>query len=164
MRIRFLLTLVGLAISFAWPALAQEKAATPAVPNPFQPIPAGPSLVQQVEAINEKFDEAFNKHDATAVAAFYTENAILSSPLGNASGLPEIEKHFTNLFERYSPTDRSTKMNYVFAFGGDICAMGGWTVTINGHQQAGGYLINVYTPMHKTWKIRAVVFKYATGP
>jgi ketosteroid isomerase-like protein len=164
MKIPLLLALVGLAISFALPILAQEKAAIPAVPNPFQPIPAGPALVQQLEPINEKFDEAFNKHDATALAAFYTENAILSSPLGNASGLLEIEKHFTNLFARYNPTDRSTKMNYVFAFGGDLCAMGGWTVTVNNHQQAGGYLINVYTPVHKTWKIRAVVFKYATGP
>jgi ketosteroid isomerase-like protein len=164
MRTRLLLALVGLALCIGLRAFAQEKAGTPAVPNPFQPIPAGPALVQQIEAINEKFDEAFNKHDATAVAAFYTENAILSSPLGNASGLPEIEKHFTNLFERYSPTDRSTKMNYVFAFGGDLCAVGGWTVTVNGNVQAGGYLINVYTPVHKTWKIRAVVFKYATGP
>jgi hypothetical protein len=47
------------------------------VPNPFQPIPAGPAL-QQLEVIDEKFDEAFNKHDASAVAAFYTSNAILS--------------------------------------------------------------------------------------
>jgi hypothetical protein len=61
---------------FAVPALAQEKAASPAVPNPFQPIPAGPALVQQLEVINEKFDEAFNKHDASAVAAFYTANAM----------------------------------------------------------------------------------------
>jgi hypothetical protein len=37
-------------------------------------------------------------------------------------------------------------MNYVYAFGGDLVAMGGWTVTINSHQQAGGYLVNVYTP------------------
>jgi ketosteroid isomerase-like protein len=139
------------------PALAQEKAATPAVPNPFQPIPAGPALVQQLEAINEKFD------DATAVAAFYTANAILSSPLGVASGLSEIEKYFTNLFERFSPTDRSTKMNYVYAFGGDLVALGGWTVTITGSQQPGGYLVNVYTPVRGTWKIRAVTFKYATG-
>ena len=47
-------------------ALAEEKAATPAVPNPFQPVPAGPALVQQREVINEKIDEAFNKHDAGA--------------------------------------------------------------------------------------------------
>jgi ketosteroid isomerase-like protein len=170
MKIRFLLVLVGLAISFALPIFAQDKAAIPAVPNPFQPIPAGPALVQQLEVINEKMDEAFNKHDAGAVAAFYTENAILSSPRGNASGrenasgLPAIEKHYANLFERFSPSDRATKMNYVYAFGGDLCAMGGSTETITGHQQSGGYLLNVYTPVRGTWKIRVAVFKYATGP
>src|SRR5271157_4127105 len=95
MKIPLAVALVGFAISFALPIFAQEKAATPAAPNPFQPIPAGPSLVQQLEAINEQFDEAFNKHDATAVAAFYTANAILSSPLAVASGLPDIEKYFT---------------------------------------------------------------------
>ena len=42
MKIRFLLALVGLATCFALPTFAQEKAATPAVPNPFQPIPAIP--------------------------------------------------------------------------------------------------------------------------
>jgi hypothetical protein len=86
------------------PSLAQEKAATPAVLT-LQPIPAELASAA-VEAINEKFDEAFNKHPQWQRS---TPNAILSSPLGNASGLPEIEKHFTNLFERYSPTDRSTK-------------------------------------------------------
>jgi ketosteroid isomerase-like protein len=160
MKIRYLLAIVGLAISFASPALSQEKAATPAVPNPFQPIPAGPALVQQLEAINLKFDEAFNKHDASAVAAFYTANAILRSPEGFASGLPDIEKYFTNVFQRFSPSDNSTKINYVYAFGGDLCAIGGWTVTINGSKQAGGYLINVYTPARDTWKIRASVSKY----
>jgi ketosteroid isomerase-like protein len=164
MKTHLVFTLVGLAIGFAVPALAQEKAATPAVSNPFQPIPAGPALVQQLEAINEKFDEACNKHDVTAVAAFYTENAILSSSMGNATGLPEIEKYFSNLFQRFSSTDRSAKMNYVYAFGGDLCAIGGWTVTVNGSKQAGGYVMNVYTPARDTWKIRTSVFKYATVP
>jgi len=48
MKIRLLLTLVGLAISQVLPTFAQEKAATPAVPNPFQPIPAGPALVHRI--------------------------------------------------------------------------------------------------------------------
>ena len=79
MKTQLLMAIAILTSNFALPplAFAQEKTATPAVPNPFQPIPAGPSLVQQLEAINEQFDEAFNKHDATAVAAFYTANAIL---------------------------------------------------------------------------------------
>jgi ketosteroid isomerase-like protein len=164
MKIPLAVALVGFAISFALPIFAQEKAATPAVPNPFQPIPAGPALVQQLEAVNVKIDEAFNKHDATAVAAFYTANANLSSSEGFASGLPDIEKYFTNVFQRYSPSENSTKINYVYAFGGDLCAIGGWTVTVNGSKQAGGYFIHVYTPARGTWKIRASVSKYATGP
>jgi hypothetical protein len=43
--------------------------------------------------------------------------------------------------------------------GGDLCAIGGWTVTINGADKFGGYLVNVYTPAGATWKIRASVFK-----
>ena len=45
-------------------------------PFPFTPIRAGPQLVQQIEAINQKFDEAFNKHDAAAVGQLYTSNAV----------------------------------------------------------------------------------------
>ena len=68
MKIRLVVALVGLAISFALPTFAQEK--EEANPFPFSPIAASPQIVQQLEAINLKFDEAFNKHDATAVAAF----------------------------------------------------------------------------------------------
>lgn len=48
-------------------------------------------------------------------------------------------------------------MNYVYAMGGDLCAIGGWTVTINGTQKFGGYLVNVYTLAGSTWKIRPSV-------
>ena len=168
MKTRLLLALVVAAIGFAVPALAQEKAATPAVPNPFQSIPAGPALVQQLEVIDQKFDEAFNKHDASSVAAFYTANAIQATPVGVFSGREAIEKYFTELFQRFNPSDRSTKLGYVYVFGGDLCAIGVCTVIINGPHppphQAGWYLVNVYTPVRDTWKISAAVFKYATGP
>jgi hypothetical protein len=70
MKIRLLLGLIGLGISFALPIFAQDK--EDVKPFPFTPIPAGPQLVQQIEAINQKFDEAFNKHDAVAVGELYT--------------------------------------------------------------------------------------------
>jgi uncharacterized protein (TIGR02246 family) len=88
-------------------------------------------LVQQIEAINQKFDEAFNKHDAAAVGALYTANAVQSTPQGSFSGREAIEGYMTDLFQRHNPTDRVTKMSYVYAFGGDICALGGWAVTID---------------------------------
>jgi len=60
MRIRLIDALLGLAISFAVPAFAQEKEEVN--PFPFRAIAAGPQLIQQLEAINLKFDEAFNKY------------------------------------------------------------------------------------------------------
>ena len=83
MKIRLLLGLIGLGISFALPIFAQDK--EDVKPFPFTPIPAGPQLVQQIEAINQKFDEAINKHDAVAVGELYTLNAVQTTPGGSFS-------------------------------------------------------------------------------
>ena len=74
-----------------------------------------------------------------------------------------IEGYITDLFQRHQPVDRITKITYVYAFGGDLCALGGWTVTINGSMKFGGFLINVYTQVGGTWKISSSVFKYPTS-
>ena len=161
MKIRSVVALVGLAISFALPTLAREKEEVK--PFTFTPIPAGPQLVQQIEAINQKFDEAFNKHDAAAVGALYTANAVQTTPGGSFSGREAIEGYITDLFQRHNPSDRVTKMTYVYAFGGDLCALGGWTVTIDNSRKFGGYLLIVYTFVGGTWKIRTSVFKYPTS-
>jgi hypothetical protein len=68
------------------------------------------------------------------------------------------------MFERFSPSDNSTKFDYIYAFGGDLCAIGGRTSTVNGSKQAGSYVLNVYIPVQDTWRIRPSVFKYATNP
>ena len=65
MKIRFLVALVGLAVSFAFPTLAQQKDTV------------DPKIAQQIRALETKFDEAYNKNDAPAVAALYTEDAFM---------------------------------------------------------------------------------------
>ena len=65
MKIRLLLTVVGLAISFAVPTFAQQKDTV------------DPKIAQQIRVGTMKFDEAFNKNDAAAVATFYTEDAVM---------------------------------------------------------------------------------------
>jgi hypothetical protein len=84
MKIRLVVALAGFAISFALPTFADEKKEIN--PFPFSPISASPQIVQQLEAINLKFDEAFNKHDAAAVGALYTANAVQVTPVGVFSG------------------------------------------------------------------------------
>jgi uncharacterized protein (TIGR02246 family) len=166
-----LVALAGLVIGFVLPVLAQEKAATPAAPNPFKPIPAIPSLVQQIEALSLKFDEAFNKHDGDAVMALFTTTATQVTPVGTFVGREAIEKYYGTLFQNLQPQGRATKIDYVYTYGADLCALGGWIVTrrttitspVQGSQQVGGFLINIYTQVRGTWKIRTSVFNYATG-
>ena len=64
MKTRLLGALVGLAISFTLPTFAQEKETV------------DPKILEQLDAGNKKFGEAFNNNDAAAVAAFFTEDAI----------------------------------------------------------------------------------------
>ena len=165
MKTQLLIPIVILTSNFILPllALGEEKAAN-AAPNPFQALPANPSLVQQVEAINLKFDEACNKHDREALEALFTTNATHVSPEGTFIGRDVIGKFYGDLFHRRNLSGRVTKINYVYAFGGDLCALGGWTDTIHESQQAGGFLINVYTRVGSAWKIRTCVFNHATGP
>ena len=47
--------------------------------------------------------------------------------------------------------------------GGDLCALGGWTVTIDGSRKFGGYIVIVDTFVGGTRKIRSSVFKYPTS-
>jgi hypothetical protein len=61
MKIRSIVTLVGLAISLALQAFAEQTN----TPNP--------QLREALAAYDKKYDEAFNNNDAAAVAALYTE-------------------------------------------------------------------------------------------
>jgi len=69
----------------------------------FRAIAAGPQIVEQLEAINLKFNKAFNKHDGSAVGALYVANAVHVTPVGTFSGREGIEGHMTNLFQRHNP-------------------------------------------------------------
>jgi ketosteroid isomerase-like protein len=53
-----------LAISFALPTNAQEQKTV------------DPKTRQEIEAVGMQFGEAYNKHDAAAVAALYTQDAV----------------------------------------------------------------------------------------
>ena len=72
MKRRLAFALVGLAISFASPTLAQENDAV------------DPETRQELEAVDTKLDQAIDKNDAVAAAALFTEDAILMLPFAFA--------------------------------------------------------------------------------
>jgi hypothetical protein len=131
MKIHLVVALVGLAIGFAVPAFAQQ---TNSVPEPAATATAqqkdtvDPQIAEQIRALALKFDEAFDRNDPVAVAAFITEDAIWTTPHGKLSGRDVIEADYANHVFRYHSNDLSTKFDRVDAVGNDIRATGTWTL------------------------------------
>jgi uncharacterized protein (TIGR02246 family) len=115
MKIRLMLALAGLAISFALPAFAQEQNTV------------DPEVRQQIEAVIVRYDEAFNRHDAAAIAALYTQDAVeMNSAYGLVSGRQAIgEKYAVQLA---TAPQISEKVVEVRAIGDDICGIAEWTL------------------------------------
>jgi ketosteroid isomerase-like protein len=159
MRIRSVVTLVGLAISFALITFAQQKDA----PDPR--IVQQRDLLGVAEAVDEsgelhrKLDEAYNKNDATAVAALFTEDALLVEPGGMFSGRQDIERRYADTFQR-SPVvsfNCSFARDYLNAIDNAVWGAGQWTSTFQsqtGPVFASGYWSAIYVREGDAWKIR----------
>ena len=87
MKTPLVVALVGLAISFAVPAFAQQTN-TP-----------DPQLRQKLLELAKKFEEAWNNNDASTLAALFTEDAVLVTDLGAIYGRETIKTYYTNLFQ-----------------------------------------------------------------
>ena len=131
MKIRFLLALVGLALGYAVPAFAQEKDTV------------DPQIRQQLDALSEKYTEAFNKNDAAAIAALFTQDAVEVGPDGPAYGQQAIEKRYAEGFPKWGhPHDHLNTIDRVYTLGKDTCMIikwsngghTGWVTTINVHE------------------------------
>ena len=137
MKIRLLLTLVGLAIGFALPTVAQEQKTV------------DPKLRQEIEAIEMKFQEAYNNRDVAAIAALYTENAVEVSNQGRPSfGLEAIRKMFADEFAT-NPGKMVNTIVQVNQLGRDICATMDTSIGLND-----GHAARIFVPYADTWKIR----------
>ena len=148
MKMRLPLIVAGLAISLAVRGFAQEKEQV------------DPKIRQQIEAIDAKYDEAFNKHDATAIAALYTEDAVEVTRLGVFSGREAIEKRYKALLQGSSLSDHVSKLDQVHkAIGIYPWAVGSWTDKDSSSRYT-GFRFLVYLPVGGEWKISKEVVLY----
>jgi uncharacterized protein (TIGR02246 family) len=116
-----------LAISFTLPIFAQEKDTV------------DPQIVEQVRALGMKFDEAFNRHDADAVAALYTEDAVHGTLHdGTFHGRQAIEKSYANRFQRWHPNSYAGTVDRLISVGNDVRSIGRWSEVF---QDADGHVI-----------------------
>ncbi|MGA8658836.1 MAG: nuclear transport factor 2 family protein [Chthoniobacterales bacterium] len=138
MKRLLVLALAGLTIGFVVPALAQEKDTV------------SPEIRQQIEAVLKKLEEAYNRYDAAAFAAGFTEYAVELSLGGMARGRQEIEERYAADLASH-PTKQSFKLVQVCAVGDAVCAI--WEY-LHFNTQTKGHCATIYVREGDTWKIR----------
>jgi hypothetical protein len=57
-----------------------------------------PQIIEQLNALGKKFDEAWKNNDAAAPAVLYTEDAVRVTDTGPLYGREAIEKGYADLF------------------------------------------------------------------
>jgi uncharacterized protein (TIGR02246 family) len=161
MKIRLLLGLVGLGISFAVPAFAQQT-------NMLDP-----QLRQALGALGQKYHEAYANNDAAALAALYTWDAIIVTPQGPVYGRDAIENWYADEFERWHPKNHIDKVDpdsiRLIGTGGDaVWSNGEWRETIQdpngGLIESKGYWSAIDVREGDTWKIRLDTFNVTPAP
>ena len=146
MKTRLLSALVGLAISFALPTFTQEQSAV------------DPETRQDIEAVSMQFVDAYNEHDAAAIAALYTQDAVgVEDWTGGRLpvGRKAVETLFKQEFARSSsPVVR--KLVQMYAFDDRITTISEWSVGPD-H----GHSVRIYVRDADTWKIRTEFITWA---
>jgi ketosteroid isomerase-like protein len=140
MKIRLMVGLVVLAMGFALPTFAQEKNAG---------APEVRQQIEEIEAVFTQFQEAYNKHDAAAMGALHTQDAVeVRSWQGIASSREAIQKRFA--FDFASNLGKMVnELVQVYAIGKDICAIS--------DPRVGGskvHAVTIYVREGDEWKIR----------
>jgi uncharacterized protein (TIGR02246 family) len=161
MKIRLVVALVGLAIGFTVPILAQQKEPTPSEQDH-----------QLVDAFNNKIDEAYKNNDPAAVAAFYADDAVFVTPDGPIYGRQAIEKHYADLFKQVHFSNHIGKVDQYSPriIGNQRWDTGEWSATIEVQGQKGdpielkGYFGCIDIREGNDWKIRMLTYNMTPPP
>ena len=160
MKTRLAVRLVGLAISLALPTFAQQNDV------------ADPQTTQKVfAAVYKGFVEARNNHDAAAIAAHYTRDAVFLTPDGPIIGPEAIQKWYTDLYQWWHPKNLAGKADWnalhvIGTAGNEFWATGDWGETGQGKNgeplPIKGYTVDIYVREGDGWKLRVDAWNFAT--
>jgi ketosteroid isomerase-like protein len=160
MKIRLLLTLAGFAIGFVLPTFAQQKDTADARIAQQHDLIGDPKALDEFGVLATKQEEAFTNKDAAAVAALFTEDAVLVAPDGIFSGKQAIEKRYEDTFQRWPFTQFNDPRDcHLKAIDNAVWSYGEWGGTLQG--EAGpvfvkGYFLAIYVREGDDWKMRTL--------
>jgi uncharacterized protein (TIGR02246 family) len=167
MRIRSVVTLVGLAISFALPTFAQQRDTADPRMVQQRDLLGDPKALDEFGVLGMKEDEAFNKNDAAAVAALFTEDAVLVVPDGMFYGRQAIEKRYAEMFQRWPITTFIGERRQLNAIDNAVWSVGEWWITLQsqtGPMFVRGYWSAIYVREGDAWKIRMLTLSECPRP
>ena len=128
-------------------------------------------LIHKLDAITNKYVEATNNHDAAAIGALYTDDAIFVTDTGPLYGSQAIEKWHMDLFNGWQPKNRTTTIDpdSVRMLGQDnLTDSGDWSETGRGNNgedvPAKGYWSAILTHQGDAWKICALTWNVTPAP
>ena len=126
-----------------------------------------PQITQKVRVLSRAFDDAVNNNDAAAVAALFTEDAVLVSDRGPIHGRKAIENWYSGVFQTWHPRNHIGTPDgndpHVNCFSGDEAwETGEWSETEQARPgrpiQSRGYWSTVYIREGADWKIGMVIY------
>jgi uncharacterized protein (TIGR02246 family) len=169
MKMRLLLTLAGLAISFVLPTFAQQKdTADPRIAQQRDLI-GDSKAIGEFGDLHRELDEAYDKNDAAAVAALFTEDGLFVTPYEMFSGRQQIESRHADMFQR-SPTidfNCSRERRHLDAIDNAVWSAGQWACTSQsptGPVFAVGCWTAIYVREGDAWKFRMLTLSERPRP
>jgi uncharacterized protein (TIGR02246 family) len=124
-----------------------------------------PKTAQEIRAVTLKHAEFYNKHNATAYATFFTEDAVQVTPEGIIYGRQAIEKKHADLFQQWRPTDYVVTVDQVNSIGNEVWKIGEWNCTLQteeGPFPLRGYFASIFVRVDGVWKERMTCYNMAT--
>ncbi len=117
MKMRFLASAI-VVIGLTSPVAAQQKTGTCTGPQ---------EVCRELASVPQKYDAAYNKGDASAVAAVFTKDAVLAAPRGpNLRGTEELQAFYANAFRAGFSSDL-LKVQTERVIGDMAWAVGQWS-------------------------------------
>ena len=128
-----------------------------------------PQLREELLALAKKIEDAWNNNDATALAALFTDDAVLIEDTGPVHGRQAIEKHYKDVMQNLHFSNNHTTYNdpnsnsphAIGTDGNEMWENGEWSMTwqVKGEKavETTGYHASIAVRDGGVWKKRMVV-------
>jgi ketosteroid isomerase-like protein len=144
MKTRLQLAFAGLAIVLTGPAFALN-------------FSGDVKALGEFNALGMKYEEAYNKNDAAALASLFAEDAVVGTPLELVFGRQAIEKMYADEFQKWHTTNHIGQADRLNAIGNEPWSVGEWWCTLqdqNGPVLVSGYWSAIYVREGDDWKFQ----------